>query len=80
MIYVLHLQMAAVCLNVWMSQIQEDAHCVSVCPSSGSSDADGKARSDPHRMVLVMFLGGCTFSEISALRFLGKEKGREDLI
>ncbi|XP_075774148.1 vacuolar protein sorting-associated protein 33B isoform X2 [Pelodiscus sinensis] len=26
-------------------------------------------------VVLAVFLGGCTFSEISALRFLGKEKG-----
>ncbi|KAG7271767.1 hypothetical protein CRUP_032670 [Coryphaenoides rupestris] len=47
---------------------------------SGSSDADGKARSDPQRTVLVMFLGGCTFSEISALRFLGKEKGYKFII
>ncbi|XP_043536403.1 vacuolar protein sorting-associated protein 33B isoform X4 [Chiloscyllium plagiosum] len=27
------------------------------------------------RVILVVFLGGCTFSEIAALRFLGKEKG-----
>ncbi|CAM4638222.1 unnamed protein product [Caretta caretta] len=27
------------------------------------------------RVILAVFLGGCTFSEISALRFLGKEKG-----
>uniref|UniRef100_A0A452H1G4 VPS33B late endosome and lysosome associated n=1 Tax=Gopherus agassizii TaxID=38772 RepID=A0A452H1G4_9SAUR len=26
-------------------------------------------------VILAVFLGGCTFSEISALRFLGKEKG-----
>uniref|UniRef100_A0A6Q2Z8Q7 VPS33B late endosome and lysosome associated n=1 Tax=Esox lucius TaxID=8010 RepID=A0A6Q2Z8Q7_ESOLU len=31
--------------------------------------------SDAQRIILVMFLGGCTYSEISALRFLGKEKG-----
>ncbi|KAJ6662827.1 hypothetical protein lerEdw1_011031 [Lerista edwardsae] len=30
---------------------------------------------DSQRVVLVVFLGGCTFSEISALRFLGKERG-----
>uniref|UniRef100_A0A8D0E978 VPS33B late endosome and lysosome associated n=1 Tax=Salvator merianae TaxID=96440 RepID=A0A8D0E978_SALMN len=30
---------------------------------------------DAQRIVLVVFLGGCTFSEISALRFLGREKG-----
>uniref|UniRef100_A0A8C3RF42 VP33B protein n=1 Tax=Cyanoderma ruficeps TaxID=181631 RepID=A0A8C3RF42_9PASS len=27
------------------------------------------------RVVLAVFLGGCTFSEIAALRFLGKERG-----
>uniref|UniRef100_A0A8C5BGI0 VPS33B late endosome and lysosome associated n=1 Tax=Gadus morhua TaxID=8049 RepID=A0A8C5BGI0_GADMO len=42
--------------------------------------ADGKARSDTQRTILVMFLGGCTFSEISALRFLGKEKGYKFII
>ncbi|XP_077173964.1 vacuolar protein sorting-associated protein 33B [Paroedura picta] len=30
---------------------------------------------DSQRIVLAVFLGGCTFSEISALRFLGKERG-----
>ncbi|KAM4677400.1 vacuolar protein sorting-associated protein 33B [Discoglossus pictus] len=29
----------------------------------------------PRRVILAVFLGGCTFSEISALRFLGKETG-----
>uniref|UniRef100_A0A4W4GSR7 Vacuolar protein sorting-associated protein 33B n=1 Tax=Electrophorus electricus TaxID=8005 RepID=A0A4W4GSR7_ELEEL len=33
------------------------------------------AVTDPQRIILVMFLGGCTFSEISALRFLGRERG-----
>uniref|UniRef100_A0A8C9Z8R2 VPS33B late endosome and lysosome associated n=1 Tax=Sander lucioperca TaxID=283035 RepID=A0A8C9Z8R2_SANLU len=32
------------------------------------------AKNDAQRIILVMFLGGCTFSEISALRFLGREK------
>uniref|UniRef100_A0A3Q3ATI2 VPS33B late endosome and lysosome associated n=1 Tax=Kryptolebias marmoratus TaxID=37003 RepID=A0A3Q3ATI2_KRYMA len=36
---------------------------------------DSKQENDADRIILVMFLGGCTFSEISALRFLGKEKG-----
>ncbi|XP_031704570.1 vacuolar protein sorting-associated protein 33B [Anarrhichthys ocellatus] len=40
---------------------------------TGSSGADSK--SDAQRIILVMFLGGCTFSEISALRFLGRERG-----
>ncbi|XP_073424740.1 vacuolar protein sorting-associated protein 33B [Dendrobates tinctorius] len=31
--------------------------------------------SDSHRTIVVVFLGGCTFSEISALRFLGKDIG-----
>ncbi|KAM8876699.1 vacuolar protein sorting-associated protein 33B isoform 1-T2 [Synchiropus picturatus] len=38
------------------------------------------AQSDAQRLVLVMFLGGCTFSEISALRFLGKEKGYKFIV
>ncbi|XP_034053456.1 vacuolar protein sorting-associated protein 33B [Gymnodraco acuticeps] len=42
---------------------------------TGNKGADSKAKSDAQRIVLVMFLGGCTFSEISALRFLGREKG-----
>ena len=28
------------------------------------------------KVVLVYFLGGCTYSEITALRFLGRLKGR----
>lgn len=32
-------------------------------------------KNEAQRIILVMFLGGCTYSEISALRFLGKEKG-----
>ncbi|XP_039714122.1 vacuolar protein sorting-associated protein 33B isoform X3 [Pteropus medius] len=36
---------------------------------------EDKASSESLRLVLVAFLGGCTFSEISALRFLGREKG-----
>ncbi|XP_031179472.1 vacuolar protein sorting-associated protein 33B [Sander lucioperca] len=42
---------------------------------TGSSGADSKAKNDAQRIILVMFLGGCTFSEISALRFLGRERG-----
>uniref|UniRef100_A0A669PHD8 VPS33B late endosome and lysosome associated n=1 Tax=Phasianus colchicus TaxID=9054 RepID=A0A669PHD8_PHACC len=33
------------------------------------------AGGDAQRVVLALFLGGCTFSEIAALRFLGKERG-----
>uniref|UniRef100_A0A2K6S704 VPS33B late endosome and lysosome associated n=1 Tax=Saimiri boliviensis boliviensis TaxID=39432 RepID=A0A2K6S704_SAIBB len=36
---------------------------------------EDKASSESLRLILVVFLGGCTFSEISALRFLGREKG-----
>ncbi|XP_062327487.1 vacuolar protein sorting-associated protein 33B [Osmerus eperlanus] len=38
------------------------------------------AKTDAQRIILVMFLGGCTFSEISALRFLGKEKGLKFIV
>ncbi|XP_029430340.1 vacuolar protein sorting-associated protein 33B isoform X2 [Rhinatrema bivittatum] len=37
--------------------------------------SEGISTSDFQRLILVVFLGGCTFSEISALRFLGKAKG-----
>ncbi|XP_039242415.1 vacuolar protein sorting-associated protein 33B isoform X3 [Pipra filicauda] len=30
---------------------------------------------ESQRVILTVFLGGCTFSEIAALRFLGKERG-----
>ncbi|NXK40774.1 VP33B protein, partial [Piprites chloris] len=30
---------------------------------------------ESQRIILIVFLGGCTFSEIAALRFLGKERG-----
>uniref|UniRef100_A0A3B1JAS9 VPS33B late endosome and lysosome associated n=1 Tax=Astyanax mexicanus TaxID=7994 RepID=A0A3B1JAS9_ASTMX len=35
---------------------------------------------DSQRIVLVMFLGGCTYSEISALRFLGRERGYKFIV
>ncbi|XP_051898613.1 vacuolar protein sorting-associated protein 33B isoform X1 [Pristis pectinata] len=37
--------------------------------------SDTASSSNAQRVILVLFLGGCTFSEIAALRFLGKEKG-----
>nr|XP_020445565.1 vacuolar protein sorting-associated protein 33B isoform X2 [Monopterus albus] len=43
--------------------------------AAGSSGADLSEKNDAQRIILVMFLGGCTFSEISALRFLGRERG-----
>uniref|UniRef100_A0A7N6B6B5 VPS33B late endosome and lysosome associated n=1 Tax=Anabas testudineus TaxID=64144 RepID=A0A7N6B6B5_ANATE len=42
---------------------------------AGSNGADLAAKNDAQRTILVMFLGGCTYSEISALRFLGRERG-----
>uniref|UniRef100_G3PZG2 VPS33B late endosome and lysosome associated n=2 Tax=Gasterosteus aculeatus aculeatus TaxID=481459 RepID=G3PZG2_GASAC len=47
---------------------------------TGSSGADARTQGDARRVVLVMFLGGCTFSEISALRFLGREKGYKFIV
>ncbi|XP_068580429.1 vacuolar protein sorting-associated protein 33B [Cebidichthys violaceus] len=47
---------------------------------TGSSGADSRAKSDAQRIILVMFLGGCTFSEISALRFLGRERGYKFIV
>ncbi|XP_038623346.1 vacuolar protein sorting-associated protein 33B [Tachyglossus aculeatus] len=43
------------------------------------ADLDTTAVENPpsvsQRLILAVFLGGCTFSEISALRFLGRERG-----
>lgn len=43
-------------------------------PGPGSSPGSSPGP-DSQRRVLVLFLGGCTFSEIAALRFLAKERG-----
>ncbi|KAK2854276.1 hypothetical protein Q5P01_006937 [Channa striata] len=43
--------------------------------AQGSKGAELSTKSDSQRVILVVFLGGCTFSEISALRFLGRERG-----
>ncbi|XP_004084888.1 vacuolar protein sorting-associated protein 33B isoform X1 [Oryzias latipes] len=45
---------------------------------TGGSRAE--PNSDAQRLVLVLFLGGCTFSEISALRFLGRAKGYKFIV
>lgn len=47
---------------------------------TGSSGGELRAKNDAQRIVLVMFLGGCTFSEISALRFLGRERGYKFIV
>uniref|UniRef100_A0A668ASH0 VPS33B late endosome and lysosome associated n=1 Tax=Myripristis murdjan TaxID=586833 RepID=A0A668ASH0_9TELE len=47
---------------------------------TGSNGADLRPQSDAQRIILVMFLGGCTFSEISALRFLGRERGYKFIV
>ncbi|NWZ55698.1 VP33B protein, partial [Haliaeetus albicilla] len=46
----------------------------SVLPHPDSAVEDNPAW-DSQRVILAVFLGGCTFSEIAALRFLGKERG-----
>uniref|UniRef100_A0A8W8I1N5 Vacuolar protein sorting-associated protein 33A n=1 Tax=Magallana gigas TaxID=29159 RepID=A0A8W8I1N5_MAGGI len=40
-----------------------------------SKGKSGKQDRPVNKVVLVYFLGGCTYSEITALRFLGKLKG-----
>ena len=34
------------------------------------------ASSSSSRVVLVYFIGGCSYSEVAALRFLGKQRGK----
>ncbi|NWV33509.1 VP33B protein, partial [Grantiella picta] len=46
----------------------------STLPYTDSAVEDNPAW-ESQRVVLAVFLGGCTFSEIAALRFLGKERG-----
>ncbi|XP_068059530.1 vacuolar protein sorting-associated protein 33B isoform X2 [Anomalospiza imberbis] len=43
--------------------------------SVSDSAAEDNPAWESQRVVLAVFLGGCTFSEIAALRFLGKERG-----
>lgn len=48
--------------------------------TAGSNGGEARIKTDAQRIILVMFLGGCTYSEIAALRFLGKEKGLKFII
>lgn len=48
--------------------------------TAGSSGGEARIKTDAQRIILVMFLGGCTYSEISALRFLGKERGLKFIV
>uniref|UniRef100_U3K9C2 VPS33B late endosome and lysosome associated n=1 Tax=Ficedula albicollis TaxID=59894 RepID=U3K9C2_FICAL len=43
--------------------------------SASDSTVEDNPACEAQRVVLAVFLGGCTFSEIAALRFLGKERG-----
>ncbi|NXG05531.1 VP33B protein, partial [Sakesphorus luctuosus] len=43
--------------------------------SVSDSTVEDNPACESQRVILTVFLGGCTFSEISALRFLGKERG-----
>lgn len=38
------------------------------------------SQSDQRRVILVFFLGGCTFAEVSALRFLAQEDGNVEFV
>jgi hypothetical protein len=41
---------------------------------SGGSISSQLSQNDTPRVVLVFFLGGCTFAEVSALRFLSQQE------
>uniref|UniRef100_A0A8D0CDY8 VPS33B late endosome and lysosome associated n=1 Tax=Scleropages formosus TaxID=113540 RepID=A0A8D0CDY8_SCLFO len=47
---------------------------------TGEAISDARFKTDSQRIILVMFLGGCSYSEISALRFLGREKGYKFIV
>jgi hypothetical protein len=40
----------------------------------GGSISSQSSQNDTPRVVLVFFLGGCTFAEVSALRFLSQQE------
>ncbi|XP_062405270.1 vacuolar protein sorting-associated protein 33B [Sardina pilchardus] len=48
--------------------------------TAGSNGGEARVKTDAQRIILVMFLGGCTYSEIAALRFLGKERGLKFIV
>ncbi|TSK20022.1 Vacuolar protein sorting-associated protein 33B [Bagarius yarrelli] len=48
--------------------------------TGGSSGTEARIKTDSQRIILVMFLGGCTYSEMSALRFIGREKGYKFIV
>uniref|UniRef100_A0A8C4TIK1 VPS33B late endosome and lysosome associated n=1 Tax=Erpetoichthys calabaricus TaxID=27687 RepID=A0A8C4TIK1_ERPCA len=48
--------------------------------AGGGGAGESKPKPQSSRLMFVIFLGGCTFSEISALRFLGKQKGYKFII
>ncbi|KAM9493853.1 vacuolar protein sorting-associated protein 33B [Clarias gariepinus] len=48
--------------------------------TGGTNGNEARIKTDPQRVILVMFLGGCTYSEISALRFIGREKGYKFIV
>lgn len=52
-------------------EFQSSGQTVSGRRGSFSSEISG---SDAARVILVFFVGGCTFAEISALRFLAKQE------
>lgn len=42
--------------------------------STGNSITSEDSNSETTRLVLVFFIGGCTYAEISALRFLSQQE------
>lgn len=53
---------------------------VPVTVNAKAKSVKGRAISPASRVALVYFLGGCTYSEITALRFLAKQRGYKILI
>ena len=40
----------------------------------GNSITSEDSNSEPPKLIMVFFIGGCTFAEISALRFLSQQE------
>ena len=57
------------CVRVWVCACT----CVCVCVCAGGSITSSQSSSGEQKLTLVYFLGGVTYAEIAALRFLAQQ-------
>lgn len=54
--------------------VSSNSHTSNSAPVRRNSITSEDSNSEPTRLVLVFFIGGCTYAEISALRFLSQQE------